>query len=38
MIDLNRKPQPEKEESLGMVMLGVLPFCLMIAWGVIHAL
>ena len=38
MIDLNLKPKPEKEEPLGMVLLGSLPFVLMIVWGVIHAL
>lgn len=38
MIDLNLKPKPEKEESLGIVILGCLPFALMIVWGVIHAL
>lgn len=38
MIDLNLKSKPEKEEPLGMVLLGSLPFVLMIVWGVIHAL
>lgn len=38
MIDLNLKSKPEKEEPLGMVLLGSLPFVLMIVWGVVHAL
>lgn len=38
MIDLNRKPEPVKDEPLGIVLLGVLPFVLMICWGVLHAL
>ena len=38
MIDLNLKPKPEKEEPLGIVLLGCMPFVLMICWGVLHAL
>lgn len=38
MIDLNLKPKPEKEEPLGIVILGSLPFVLMLVWGVLHAL
>lgn len=38
MIDLNRKPKAEPEEPLGIVILGSLPFVLMIVWGVMHAL
>jgi len=38
MIDLNRKPTPKQEEPAGLVILGVMPFCLMILWGIVHAL
>lgn len=40
MIDLNLKPKPkpEPEEPLGIVILGSLPFVLMMFWGVVHAL
>jgi hypothetical protein len=38
MIDLNLKPKSEPEEPLGIVILGSLPFVLMIVWGVLHAL
>ena len=38
MIDLSYKPQKREEEPVGLVILGVLQFCLMIAWGVLHAL
>lgn len=39
MIDLNYQPkQKQNEEPLGIVMLGVMPFALMIIWGILHAL
>lgn len=38
MIDLNYKPRKQEEEPVGLVILGVLPFCLMIALGVLYAL
>lgn len=38
MIDLNMKPKPEKEEPLSVVILGTLPFVLMLFWGIVHAL
>ena len=38
MIDLSYKPQKCEEEPVGLVILGVLPFCLMIALGVLYAL
>lgn len=38
MIDLNYKKQSEKEEPLSVVILGSLPFVLMLFWGIIHAL
>lgn len=38
MIDLNYKPQKREEDPIGLVILGVLPFCLMIALGVLYAL
>lgn len=39
MIDLSYKPKKnEDEEPLGLVILGVMPFCAMIIWGVLHGL
>ena len=38
MIDLNYKTQKPEEDPIGLVILGVLPFCLMIALGVLYAL
>lgn len=39
MIDLSYKPKKNKdEEPLGLVILGVMPFCAMIVWGVLHGL
>lgn len=38
MIDLNIKPKTEEEEPLGLVILGSLPFVMMITWFVFSAL
>ena len=38
MIDLNMQPKPKEDDPLGIVILGTMPFVLMIVWGVLHAL